>query len=240
MSVFAGSVTVTRRPRANPAPAGWKVSVFTAVSVQVPGVAGSIVGRTRPSTAATGSEKVASIGVEGSITEPGVGLTTASRRPPGREPAHPNRHRASPTTGLPWKRRGRRSGSARSRARRSQRHAAACRRPGAAACSPAASGSRGSRRRRSGARPGHSARDGAAWRAPFVSGVVRVARACSVPPTSQPIHDERRTVARTCTCSPGGSFPVGVILRRGARRRPAAPGRRAPRPPPRAHRSMPQ
>ena len=59
-------------------PRGLNVSAFGAVWIQVPEVAGSIVGRTRPSTEATGSENVTWIGVDGSITVP-----ESASRPPG-------------------------------------------------------------------------------------------------------------------------------------------------------------
>ncbi len=86
MSVAAGSVTTTWRPSGYPPPLGLKVNAFDAVWIQFPEVAGSIVGRTRPSTAEIGSENVTWIGVEGSSTEPGAGFTTAwSRLPIGNQ-----------------------------------------------------------------------------------------------------------------------------------------------------------
>ena len=81
--MLVGSFTTTWPPSGQPDPAGWNVSELTAPSVQVPGTGGSNVGRTRPSTSETGCEKVSWIGVDGSITVPGAGLTSASSRAPG-------------------------------------------------------------------------------------------------------------------------------------------------------------
>ena len=58
------------------------MSAFVAVCFHEPAVAGSSVGRARPSTACTGSENVIVIDEVGLIVVPGAGFTTACRRRP--------------------------------------------------------------------------------------------------------------------------------------------------------------
>ena len=110
---------------------------FGAVCTQVPGVGGSSVGRTLPSTDATGSREGQLDRRRGLDRRAGRRLDERLEPRPGREPADALRcgqllPRARPRS----RRRARRTGSGRSRGRRSVRPGAALRTRGAAACSP--------------------------------------------------------------------------------------------------------
>ena len=83
---WAASAT-TWLPSGEPEPAGWNVSGWRRSASRCRASAGrASAGRAR-ARRRPAREKVSSIGVDGSIVVPGAGLTSASSRVPGREPA---------------------------------------------------------------------------------------------------------------------------------------------------------